>query len=120
MFENSDVPKGGPWRLLAELTLPIDPSTPDRMMARAAAAMAELHLPEVRLRQVREMIVDALANHASQHAILIRLFIAPPDGPARDHAPSMRGWGLFSIQKVAKSGDAVDVPLLELEVYLYT
>ncbi len=108
------------WQLLAEFSLPVDSDTPDRVVARVAAAMAELHLPEARLRQVREIVVDALVNHIGQRAVLIRLFIALPAGLTRDHTLPLPGWGLFSIQKALGPLDPFDVLRLVVEIYFYT
>ncbi len=119
-MEDTDRQDNAAWHLLTEFTLPIDPDTPDRVVARVAAATTELHLPEVRLRQVREIVIDAVANHADRQAILIRLFSALPDGPTRGHARPLHGWGLFSIQKMLGADDALGGLRLVLEVYLYT
>ena len=120
MSENTDLRDEGTWRLLAEFALPIDPDTPDQVVAHVVSAVAALHLPEARLRQVREIVIDALANHADQPAILVRLFIARSDRRTRDHALPVHGWGLFSIQKVLEPEDTFDGLLFVLEVYFYT
>jgi hypothetical protein len=64
--------------LLAEFTLPIDRDAPDRTVALIMSTATALDLPGARLKQVRQLIVEAISNRAGGNTCTIRLFVAQP------------------------------------------
>jgi hypothetical protein len=121
------------WQLLAQVVVPGEAGSENRVAGLAVEAVRDLNLPPAQLQVVREAVADAVrqintGRDARQPAlpISITLFVssgragASDPAPQTGAAPERRGWGCFVVKRLVDGVPAVGVEAhYKIELFLY-